>query len=174
MLLAGSAGVAVAVGMAVLMAVAPVDGGPSSVSSSEPLTSASSLGPDACASSVTRAALPEWARSGFSDDGSGIPHVVGAGGDLIGVLFRYPPIYSADPAVTTKILWVARPQDGPGPEPRIDGLRLTAGLAGTSTEIRRELPQGPGPSGVNFPSAGCWIVTARWATYQDVLAVPVG
>jgi hypothetical protein len=161
-LVAGLAGaaVAVAVGMAVVMAVPPADVDTSS--------------PSACATSVTWAALPEWARTGFTGDGSGTPHVIGADGDLIGVLFNYPPLYSRDPTQRTKILWIAGPQDRPGMEPLVDGLRITAHLAGTLSMIQREVPEGPGPSGVNFPEPGCWIVTATWATYRDVLAIPVG
>ncbi len=123
---------------------------------------------------MTRAALPEWARGGFSDDGSGTPHVLGASGDLIGVLFRFPPTYSTDPTKQTKILWIARPQEQIGPEPAVTGLHLSAHLTGTSTRIERLIDDGPGPSGVNFPDRGCWVVQARWATYADTLAIPVG
>ncbi len=74
----------------------------------------------------------------------------------------------------TKILWVARPQAQVGTQAGVDGLRLHGELAGTSTVIDREVPGGPGPSGINFPEEGCWLITGRWATSVETLAVPVG
>src|ERR1700730_4236268 len=48
-----------------------------------------------CASRVLTDALPHWARGGFTGTGAGVPHVFSEHGDLIAVLFGYPPLASA-------------------------------------------------------------------------------
>ncbi len=121
-----------------------------------------------CASAVSRAALPEWARTGFSGDGSGVPHVVGAQGDLVAVLFQYPPTAAADPRVGDKILWVSRPTQQP-----MQPLTIHAVLDDGATVAEREVPEGPGPSQVNFPAAGCWTLTLSWSGHTDTMAIPV-
>lgn len=115
-----------------------------------------------CRSEVTRDALPPWARAGFSDDGSGVPHVFSEHGDLLAVLFRYPPASSADPQDGTKILWVSRlPQEPMQP------LVIEATLDGTTTPLTREVPGGPGPSTIQLPAAGCWRLDLSWSGHQD-------
>jgi hypothetical protein len=118
--------------------------------------------PAPCRSDVTRDALPVWARAGFSGDGSGVPHVFGEHGDLLAVLFEYPPASSADPQDGTKILWVSRlPQEPMQP------LVVEATLAGTTTTVTREVPGGPGPSSMQLPGPGCWRLALSWSGHQD-------
>ncbi|MBP2705391.1 hypothetical protein JOL79_16370 [Microbispora sp. RL4-1S] len=117
-------------------------------------------------STVRRDALPTWARTGFSDDGSGIRHVLGDNGDILAVLFNYPPTASADPDDTNKILWVSRlPQEPMRP------LTITGVLDGTTTSVTREIAGGPGPSSVNLPKAGCWRLTLRWSGHTDSMSL---
>src|SRR5262245_24558898 len=75
---------------------------------------------------VVTDALPEWARTGFSDDGSGTPHVFGKSGDILGVIFGAP--LKAPPAAdrNNKILWVSRP-----PATVAGDLTISAKLDGT-------------------------------------------
>ncbi len=120
----------------------------------------------ACASAVSRDALPTWARGGFSDDGSGIPHVFGERGDILAVLFEYPPKASTDPDDGNKILWVSRlPQQPMRP------LTIEARLDGTTTSVTRELTGGAGPSSVSLPTAGCWRLTLSWSGHTDTMAL---
>lgn len=115
--------------------------------------------PGGCDTGVSEAALPEWARTGFRGDGSGTPHRLGDRGDLMAVLFKYPPV--ADPANGTKILWVSRlPVEMSGPL-IIDAVRDDGQTA------RQELPGGAGPSGVKIPAAGCWDLTLTWSGHTD-------
>lgn len=125
-----------------------------------PANSAAAATP--CQSVVSREALPTWARDGFSNDGSGTPHVISERGDLIAVLFNYPPVSSKNPDEGTKILWKSRlPQEPMQP------LRIEATLAGTTTTLIREVPGGPGPSRVQLPTPGCWRLLLSWSGHQD-------
>ncbi|WP_326637676.1 hypothetical protein OG884_27730 [Streptosporangium sp. NBC_01755] len=120
----------------------------------------------ACVSTVTRDALPTWTRPGFSDDGSGVPHVFSEHGDIIAVLFGYPLAASTDPDVTNKILWVSRlPQQPMRP------LTIKAMLDGTTTAVVREIDGGPGPSSVNLPRTGCWRLTLNWSGHSDAITL---
>jgi len=120
----------------------------------------------ACVSTVTRDALPTWARTGFSDDGSGVPHVFSERGDIIAVLFSYPLMASTDPDITNKILWVSRL-----PQQPMHPLTIEATLDGTTTPVAREIGGGPGPSSVNLPGAGCWRLTLNWSGHSDAITL---
>jgi hypothetical protein len=116
----------------------------------------------ACAGTVTTAALPSWARAGFTPAGLHTPHVLSDHGQIIAVLFV--PLRVHQPADTrNKILWVARGGYGP--------LRISAQLEGTAYMVSRELPNGPGPSYVNMPAAGCWQMSLTWSSYHDTIAL---
>jgi len=135
---------------------------PPRVAGPTPAPSASLPPADACNAAVTRIALPTWARTGFSGDGTGAPHVLSERGDLVAVLFEYPPVASADPQLGSKILWVSRlPQEPMQP------LRIQADLDGTTTSVKREIPGGPGPSSVQLPLAGCWRLALSWSGHED-------
>ncbi|WP_221326695.1 hypothetical protein [Actinoplanes sp. L3-i22] len=119
-----------------------------------------------CDAGISRAALPEWARAGFTGDGSGTPHLLGDRGDLMAVPFQYPAV--ADPANGTKILWVSRlPVEAAGPL-IIDAVRTDGRTA------RQELPDGAGPSGVKIPAPGCWELTLTWSGHTDRMRLHFG
>jgi hypothetical protein len=136
----------------------------------------------ACLERITRAALPVWARGGFSDDGAGLPHVLGEQGRILAALFEYPMQAAADPGVQNKILWVVAPgpsgastgqPSGASAGGAAPGFTVDGELLGTGTRITRSF-QAPGPSGVNFPRAGCWSLTLHWAGLTDTMLLPVG
>jgi hypothetical protein len=118
-------------------------------------------GGSACAGNVSTALLPSWARTGFTRAGLHTPHVVSDRGQIIGVLFGELRVHQ--PAGThNKILWIAKGGYGP--------LHIRARLEGTSRTVTRDLPNGPGPSYVNMPAAGCWQMQLTWSGYDDTIA----
>ena len=119
-----------------------------------------------CGGSVRRAPLPTWARDGFHPPDQSTVYVQGAGGDIVGVLFGWP--LTAPPARDhqNKILWVARASEGGDP------LRITARLAGSGAVVQRQVEDGPGPSIVDMPRAGCWRFDLTWSGHQDEVHVP--
>ena len=130
-----------------------------------------------CTAAVSRAALPAWARTGFSGDGAGTPHVTSAGGHLIAALFGFPLEASADLSVENKILWIPGPQPSPtasGEPLSRHALTVEGTLVGDTVRLQRTLPEGPGPSGVAFPQAGCWHLTLSWYGHTDTMVLPVG
>ncbi|WP_433362722.1 hypothetical protein ACQPZX_30825 [Actinoplanes sp. CA-142083] len=120
--------------------------------------------PPKCGETVVTDALPEWARTGFSDDGSGIPHVFGKSGDILGVIFGSP--LKAPPAAdrNNKILWVSRP-----PATVTGDLKISAKLDGTGETAERTVTGGPGPSIIDLPKAGCWRLTLQWWGHTDTM-----
>jgi len=118
-----------------------------------------------CGSSIVTDALPEWARTGFSDDGAGVPHVFGRGGDILAVLFGNPLKATPDQGRANKILWVSRLPAKMG-----DTLRITATLDGATPEtVDRKVDGGPGPSIVDLPKPGCWRLTLKWQDRTDTM-----
>jgi hypothetical protein len=131
----------------------------------EPAPASSPSPPQApCAPVVSTGPLPEWARTGFSGDGSGIPHSMARGGTILGVLFGRT--LNAPPAIdhSNKILWVSRLPVTSG-----DTLRITAQSDGTGQTVAREVAGGPGPSIIDLPSAGCWRLTLAWSGHTDTM-----
>jgi hypothetical protein len=117
----------------------------------------------ACAGNLTTAPLPAWARAGFSPAGLRTPHVISQHGQILAVLFV--PLRVHQPAGTNnKVLWIAKTGYGP--------MRINAALQGTSRTATRVLPNGPGPSYVNMPAAGCWQMNLTWSGYHDSIALP--
>jgi hypothetical protein len=117
-----------------------------------------------CGSAVVTDALPTWARAGFSDDGSGTPHVFGRSGDILGVMFGAPLKAPPAPDRSNKILWVSR-----APLIMGDDLKITAKLDGGDETVEREVLGGPGPSIIDLPKAGCWRLTLRWSGHTDTM-----
>ena len=119
-----------------------------------------------CASSVRTGPLPEWARGGFTDDGSSFRHVEGLRGSVVGVLFGYPLTYPPRPDRANKILWVARD--------RVAGrIAISARLDGSGRPVEREVGFGGGQSIIDLPRAGCWRLTLTWGDdLTDVVDVP--
>jgi hypothetical protein len=121
-----------------------------------------------CPAQVRTDALPGWARAGFTGDGAGVPHVLGARGEIVAVLFAYPPHTSSDPNGPTKILWVSRPPQRAG-----DPLRIAGTTRDGRGSFRHDVANGPGPSGVPFPTPGCWHLDLRWGANSDSLDLKV-
>lgn len=129
---------------------------------------------DGCGFDVRRDVIPAWARTGFSDPSpSGVPYVLGARGDILGVMFGYP--LTAPPPTTggaNKILWVSRVPVTPP-----DTLTITARQDGGTHPETREIAGGPGPSITDLPRPGCWHLTLTWSGHTDTLDLryePVG
>jgi hypothetical protein len=117
-----------------------------------------------CATRIVTDALPEWARTGFSGDGSGNPHVFSKNGDMVGVLFGNP--LKAPPAAdhNNKILWVSKlPIDTPS------DFAIVANLVGTGETFRPKVDPAPGPSIIDLPKAGCWRLTLSWSGHVDTM-----
>lgn len=122
-------------------------------------------GASACAGTVSSTALPTWARAGFSPPGQPTPHVLSKHGQIIAVLFVPLRVHQAA-GTHNKVLWVARSGYGP--------LHIHAQLEGTSRTATRQLPNGPGPSYVNMPAAGCWRMQLTWDGHRDTIALHYG
>jgi hypothetical protein len=117
-----------------------------------------------CGSAVSTGALPTWARAGFSDDGSGVPHVLGRGGAIVAVLFGGTLSAPPAPDRSNKILWVPRTVAAAG-----DPLRITARLDGTTEAVSREVAGGPGPSIIDLPRPGCWHLGLAWSGNTEAM-----
>lgn len=117
-----------------------------------------------CSSVVRTDALPEWARTGFSWDGSGTKHVYGDRGDIMAILFGWPLTSPPAPDRGNKILWVSREPVALG-----DQLTITAVLDGTAERAEQTVAGGPGPSLVDLPRPGCWHVTLAWSGRTDTM-----
>jgi hypothetical protein len=112
---------------------------------------------------VDSGVLPEWARAGFSEKEPRIAHVIGRD-DRLAAIFFGPLTAPPRKDEGNKILWVSRePQNAPS------DLKLTATHLGSDETVRRTVPRGPGPSGIDMPKPGCWRVHAKWADQQDDL-----
>jgi hypothetical protein len=120
--------------------------------------------PEPCVTKIETGALPEWARTGFTGDGSGNPHVFSKNGDMLGVLFGNP--LTAPPAAdhNNKILWVSRlPINTPS------DFTIVATLAGTGETAEPRVDPAPGPSTIDLPKAGCWRLTLSWSGHVDTM-----
>jgi hypothetical protein len=108
--------------------------------------------------------LPTWARAGFSDPAAPHPHVLGADGDIVAILWAVRDPLHAPPLAdrANKILWVSRLPVLP-----LSPLKIQATLAGTSLSVSREVIGGPGPSYVDLPAAGCWTLALSWSGHTD-------
>ncbi|WP_328476123.1 hypothetical protein OHA21_21090 [Actinoplanes sp. NBC_00393] len=117
-----------------------------------------------CGSPVSTAALPEWARAGFSWDGSGTKHVLGDQGEIVAILFGAPLTSPPAEDHSNKILWVSRqPVDTPA------DLKISAVLDGTEVRADENVAGGPGPSIIDLPQAGCWRLTLTWSGRTDTM-----
>ncbi|MCW3840575.1 hypothetical protein ONA70_10750 [Micromonospora yasonensis] len=122
-----------------------------------------------CASQIETGSLPDWADAGFSEAAPRIPHVFGANGDIVAVLFAHPLGYKRTDGSNNKILWVSRPATAsPDPTASAD-LTITATLDGTDTQVTQTVTGGPGPSIVDMPAAGCWHLALTWSGRTDTM-----
>jgi hypothetical protein len=138
-----------------------------SITASRPVTA------DACASAVVYGSLPTWARSGFNPPGGAWPHVLGASGDIVAVLWaRHDPLVTpAPPDRNNKILWVSKLPVPVGSTLAITARRLMGGTAVGPVQSRT-VAGGPGPSIIDMPTAGCWQFTLRWSGHTDMVDLP--
>ena len=121
-----------------------------------------------CASSVKTGVLPTWAQGGFTPRTQAMPYVLGASGNIVGILFgeplRSPP--RPAPGPSNKILWVSRVgTDG-------DALKIEARLGGSNVIATRTVAGGPGPSIIDLPGAGCWSFSLSWSGHLDRMSIP--
>ena len=109
--------------------------------------------------------LPVWARSGFTPPDIPVPHVMGAAGNIVAVLWATPDALHAPalPDRANKILWVSRVSSGP--------MTIRATLAGSTRTAIVNLPDGPGPSYVDMPAPGCWTLHLSWGGHTDQLSL---
>jgi hypothetical protein len=122
----------------------------------------------ACHSTVRHGVLPTWARTGFSDPRPRLPHVLGRSGAIAALVFGYP--LHAPPLEDrgNKILWVSRRAVKPLSDLRIRA-QLMRGQRRVGRPVIRVVVGGPGPSGINLPSPGCWRLTLQWSGRTDQL-----
>jgi hypothetical protein len=109
--------------------------------------------------------LPAWARSGFTPPDLAMPHVMGAAGNIVAILWAPRDALHAPPLQdrTNKILWVSRiPAAAPN-------LVIKATLAGSARTATVSVPGGPGPSIIDLPASGCWTLHLSWSGHTDEL-----
>ena len=126
----------------------------------------SPAGANGCAGQPPVSPLPVWARSGFTPPDVAMPHVMGAAGNIVAILWVTPDALHAPalPNRANKILWVSR-VSSPGP------MTIRATLAGSTRAATVDLPDGPGPSYVNMPAPGCWTLHLSWGGHTDQLSL---
>jgi hypothetical protein len=97
-----------------------------------------------------------------------MPYVLGARGSIVAVLWadRDPLRVPALAHRQNKILWISKVDVQAGAP-----LWIQATLKGTGQTVTRELAQGPGPSYVNLPAAGCWSLSLSWSGHHDQLSL---
>ncbi|HEX4087614.1 MAG TPA: hypothetical protein VHZ33_02795 [Trebonia sp.] len=120
---------------------------------------------DACAGQPPVTSLPAWARSGFTPADAPMPHVLGAAGNIVAILWAPADALHAPPLAgrANKILWVSRLSSGP--------MTIRATLAGSARTATVDLPDGPGPSYVDMPVPGCWTMHLSWGGHSDQLSL---
>jgi hypothetical protein len=154
--------VAMTVMVAVTLTSSCAGGSPAT---SRPKTaSAHAAGGGDCSAAASDTPLPVWARAGFSNPAGDQPHVLGARGDIVAILWSKKNALHVPPLAhqNNKILWVSRL-----PERPTSPLKIEAILAGRRTTVYREVAGGPGPSYVNLPAAGCWTLELSWSGHTD-------
>ncbi|MEU5964906.1 hypothetical protein ABZ777_27165 [Micromonospora parva] len=164
----GSRGTLTLVSSVVLLAgcTTTTSGGSAAPAATTATTTASAA--TGCGSRVETGPLPDWADAGFSGDAR-VPHVFGAKGDIVAVLFAHPLRQVRDDGSNNKILWVARAATtSPAPVAPAT-LVITARLDGTDTQVIREVRGGPGPSIIDLPRAGCWRLDLSWSGHTDTM-----
>ncbi|GGL97446.1 hypothetical protein [Nakamurella endophytica] len=126
---------------------------------------------------VQTSVLPSWARVGFTDPEPEMPSVLSDHGLFLAIVFV--PALVSPPAAdyNNKILWAARPADprqtSMSAGDRVDlSFHIDGRLEGTSTTMSTTVPGGPGPSIVDVPAPGCWVLRLTWGRYTDTVALP--
>ncbi|WP_309244392.1 hypothetical protein [Micromonospora parastrephiae] len=146
----------------------PADSAAAATSAGAPASTVSASAATGCGSRVETGALPDWADAGFSGDAR-VPHVFGAKGDIVAVMFAHPLAQVRRDGSNNKILWVSRPVTASTGTTSAATLVITATLDGTGTRVTREVAGGPGPSIIDMPRAGCWHLDLRWGGHSDTM-----
>jgi hypothetical protein len=130
-----------------------------------PLALISPASANGCAGQPPVSPLPVWARAGFTPPEIAMPHVMGAAGNIVAILWATPNALHAPPLPNraNKILWVSRVSSGP--------MTIQATLVGSTRTATMDLPNGPGPSYVDMPAPGCWRLHLSWAGHTDQLSL---
>lgn len=125
-------------------------------------SAASAVG--SCPAAPTISPLPVWARSGFQPPDLAMPHVMGAQGNIVAILWARRDALHSPPLANqaNKILWVSRLALRPSAP-----LTIRATLSGTHRSAERVIPYGPGPSYVDLPAPGCWTLNLSWSGHRD-------
>src|SRR5882757_8003585 len=121
-----------------------------------------------CSYRPSTAALPTWARAGFSPPYNAWKYVTSKSGNMVGVLFG-DPLRAGTPGPTqaqNKILWVAH-------DSTAGAMTIDAELVGRTERVYLG-PVPIGPSYVNVPQAGCWHLTLHLATGDDSIDIVYG
>ena len=108
-------------------------------------------------------APPTWAAGNFLAPETPPAHLVGLQENIVAVPFGWPLQDRPTGLHQNKILWVARTGSGP--------LRVVATEQTTGQTVTKELADGPGPSYVDMPVAGCWQFTLSWSDQHDELFI---
>lgn len=122
----------------------------------------------ACASSVSRGVLPQWARAGFTGSRPRMPYELGRNGRIAAIVFGYPLLSPRRKARSNKILWVERRASHAPTALWIRAQRMS-GTRAVGRPVTRVVRPGPGPSRINLPAAGCWRLTLTWSGRSDTL-----
>lgn len=107
--------------------------------------------------------LPSWARTGFTGD-SYPPFALSTGGNVVAVLFGGRLTVPAGNNPTNKVLWVTKELPLPS-----DTLVITGRLEGTDRTFVVDTGTSPGPSTVDMPAAGCWLLDLAWGEHRDTM-----
>ena len=126
-----------------------------------------------CDTRVNHSVIPVWARAGFSAPNPRLPWVLGHSGRIVAILFGYPLRSPVTPHRSNKILWVSRTPATTPTALWIRAQRMNGGSP-VGAAIERIVRDGPGPSFVNVPKAGCWRLTLSWAGRTDSLDLAYG
>jgi hypothetical protein len=97
-----------------------------------------------------------------------MPYVMSDRGDIVAILWAdHDPLHAPPlPNVSNKILWVSRVSQG-----AFTPLRIRATLDGANQTVARQVADGPGPSIIDLPAAGCWSVNLSWSGHHDHLTL---
>jgi hypothetical protein len=119
---------------------------------------------DSCNGSPTRAVLPSWARTGFSEPEPVMPFVRSTSGNVVAILFGNELTAPARADVGNKVLWVWKQYPA---DPQ--AVKASARLDGTGPVVTAGLPTPTGPSYVDLPTPGCWRLTLSWPGGSDTI-----
>lgn len=121
-----------------------------------------------CSPRVNQGVLPEWARTGFSDPRPRMPHALGRAHRIVAIIFGYPLLAPPGETRSNKILWVSHRAGRPLSDLRIRAQKMHGRRKLGRHEVR-VVRGGPGPSGINLPSPGCWRLSLTWSGRSDTL-----